>query len=204
MKNTTKPSCSRNGCRTNSRRPSLIDKEQARGQQIAALKTYHQTDRHAEVDALIAQLTALPEWQAARSIATTISGPFEFPTAGIIAAAQTAGKAVYLPRVMPKRQMAFLPYTGMDALVRSKFGLLEPAYDEALVNQTPDLVVVPGLAFTADTQRRLGFGGGYYDRFLSTYPGTTVAMALPVQAVPTAFWPEESFDVPLQHVLTLA
>lgn len=100
--------------------------------------------------------------------------------------------------------MVFLPYTDQAALVKSKFGLLEPVYDAKLVNQTPDLVVVPGLAFAADTHRRLGFGGGYYDRFLSTYPNVTVAMALPVQDVPTAFWPEEAFDVPLQHILTLS
>jgi 5-formyltetrahydrofolate cyclo-ligase len=151
----------------------------------------------------VTKLTQLPEWQAAHTIATTVSGPFEVATAGVIAAAEAAGKQVLLPRVMPKRQMAFMPNPGADKLVRSKFGLLEPAFNAKLQNNAPDLVVVPGLAFAQDTHKRLGFGGGYYDRFLSTFAGTTVALALPVQDVPTAFWPIEDFDISLQHILTI-
>lgn len=145
----------------------------------------------------------MPEWQNARTIATTISGPFEVDTSGIIKAARATGKTVYLPKVMPKRQMAFMPHPGQDQLVKSKFGLLEPPYDESLMNQQVDLVVVPGLAYALDSHKRLGFGGGYYDRFLSQFKGTTVAMALPPQAFTTAFWPTEDFDVPLEHIITL-
>ncbi|KRM56206.1 5-formyltetrahydrofolate cyclo-ligase [Lacticaseibacillus sharpeae] len=180
-----------------------MDKQSARGQQIAALKNYPQDLRATETAAIIAQLTALPAWQAAQTIATTISGPFEFGTAGVIAAAEKAGKAILLPRVMPKRQMAFMPYRGQDKLIRSKFGLLEPAYDEATMNNAPDLVVVPGLAYALDSHKRLGFGGGYYDRFLAQYTGTTVALALPIQAFDTSFWPEDEFDIALQHIITL-
>ncbi|WP_230678600.1 5-formyltetrahydrofolate cyclo-ligase [Lacticaseibacillus zhaodongensis] len=180
-----------------------IDKASARKQQIAALKAYPQAKRERETEQLVRNLLASPEWQAAESIACTISGPFEVATSGVIAAAQTAGKTVYLPKVMPKRQMAFMPHPGDDRLIRSKFGLLEPAYDQALVNQQPDLVVVPGLAYELSSGKRLGFGGGYYDRFLSQYQGATFALALPPQVFATAFWPTESFDVPLQHIITL-
>lgn len=166
------------------------------------MKNYPQAQRDHDTDCLIEKLTALPQWRTASTIATTISGPFEVATGGVIAAAQAAGKQILLPRVMPKRQMAFMPYTGMDALIRSKFGLLEPAFSATLKNNAPDLVVVPGLAFAADTHKRLGFGGGYYDRFLSTYAGATMALALPVQDVPTAFWPTEDFDIALQTIIT--
>lgn len=96
-----------------------------------------------------------------------------------------------------------MPNPGPDKLIRSKFGLLEPAFAADLQNNAPDLVVVPGLAFARNTRKRLGFGGGYYDRFLSTFAGTTVALALPVQDVPTAFWPIDEFDISIQHILTL-
>jgi 5-formyltetrahydrofolate cyclo-ligase len=179
-----------------------MDKKTARGQQIGRLKSYPADQRAAETAIIIQRLTELPEWQAAKSIATTISGPFEFNTNGVIEAAEATGKTVYLPKVMPKRQMAFMPNPGDSELIRSKFGLLEPAYDAATMNNAPDLVVVPGLAYALDTHKRLGFGGGYYDRFLAQYSGTTVALALPIQLTPSAFWPEDAFDIPLQHILT--
>ena len=180
-----------------------INKTNARAQQIAALKAYPTAQRERETAQLVAQLTAMPAWRNAQTIATTISGPFEVATAGIIAAAQSGGKQVLLPKVMPKRQMAFMPYTGKDDLVRSHFGLLEPAYDAATVNNEPDLVVVPGLAYAMDTHLRLGFGGGYYDRFLAKYRGVSVSLALPVQTNVTAFWPTEDFDIPLQNIITI-
>lgn len=202
MNKTTKPSFCKNGSKPNCRR-SPIDKASARQQQIAALKAYPQTQRDQETAALIQQLSELPEWQAAQTVATTVSGTFEVATTGIIAAAETAGKQVLLPRVMPKRQMAFMPHPGADKLIRSKFGLLEPAFSASLQNNAPDLVIVPGLAFARDSHKRLGFGGGYYDRFLSSFTGTTVALALPVQDVATAFWPVDTFDISIQHILTV-
>ncbi|WDF83803.1 5-formyltetrahydrofolate cyclo-ligase [Lacticaseibacillus pabuli] len=180
-----------------------MKKSDARAQQIAALKAYPQPQRDRETTDLVKQLIGLEAWHHARTIATTVSGPFEVATGGIIAAAQAAGKQVLLPKVMPERQMAFMPYNGMTSLVRSNFGLLEPAYDEQTVNNAPDLVIVPGLAYAMDTHVRLGFGGGYYDRFLAKFHGVSISLALPIQQVQTAFWPVEGFDMPLQQILTI-
>lgn len=63
-----------------------------------------------------------------------------------------------------------------------------------------DLVIVPGLAFTKNGAR-LGFGAGYYDRFLENYTGKTVALALSRQ-VKNAL-PIESHDQRIQEVLTI-
>lgn len=178
------------------------NKRDARQQQIAALRALPAEQRQTETEALWAQLRALPEWQAARTIATTISGGFEVDTSGVIVAAVADGKDVVVPKTMPHRQMAFLPFTSREALVKSDFGLLEPPYQPELVNNAPDLVVVPGLAYTRTSRYRLGFGGGYYDRFLAGYHGTTVALALSVQIRPENAWPHDTFDVPLQHIIT--
>ena len=153
--------------------------------------------------ALLKQLQALPAWQNAQSIGVTVSSPIEVPTAPIIAAAQLAGKQVLLPRCMPQRQLAFLPDPGVDARIVSKFGIPEPAYDEALVNDQPDLLLVPGIAYALDSHYRIGFGGGYYDRFLKRYHGNTVTLAAPVQVYETAQWPIEAFDVALGTILTV-
>lgn len=160
-----------------------------------------QLKTRAEGIQLLKQLQETPEWKNAQSIATTVSAPFEVPTTPIIEAAQAAGKTVYLPKTMPHRQMAFLPFTSSEDLVRSSFGIPEPVYDEKLVNQTPDLVIVPGLAFAEDSNYRVGFGGGYYDRFLAKYPGKTVALVPSAMHFDSADWEIKEHDIKIQRLI---
>lgn len=176
------------------------EKKTFRTAQIARLQA-EAAQTQAAIDRLLPQLLALPAWQAAVTIGVTVSNGFEVPTAPIIEAAQAAGKTVLLPRCMPHRQLAFLPDPGPTARIKSKFGIPEPAYDEALVNNQPDLLLVPGIAYAEDTHARIGFGGGYYDRFLQHYRGHTVTLAAPAMRYATAQWPVEPFDVRIQTLL---
>ena len=88
-----------------------------------------------------------------------------------------------------------------DRLVVSKFGIPEPAYDAALVNQTPDLVIVPAIAFDCQTHNRIGFGAGYYDRFLAGYHGATVALVPTVMKYDAAQWPLEEHDIKINQLI---
>ncbi|WP_059074467.1 5-formyltetrahydrofolate cyclo-ligase [Companilactobacillus pabuli] len=178
----------------------MIDKKALRQQQIKRLSE-NQAQTKTEGLELLKKLIELPEWKNAQSIATTVSSPMEVPTTPIIQAAQEAGKKVYLPKTMPHRQMAFLPFTSSDDLVVSKFGIPEPEYNEELVNQTPDLVLVPGLAFAKDTNYRVGFGGGYYDRFLAKYPGKTVTLVPSTMLFETADWEIDKYDIKIQKLI---
>lgn len=179
-----------------------MNKRDFRNAQIDRL-TAHQLETAEASAALLDKLVQSDVWQQARTIATTVSSPIEVATQPLIAAAQAAGKQVYLPKTMPHRQMAFLPDPGPEQRITSAFGIPEPAYEAALQNQTVDLVIVPGIAFARDSHYRVGFGGGYYDRFLAQYPGHTVSLVAPVQLFDTAEWDVESFDIPLQQLITL-
>jgi 5-formyltetrahydrofolate cyclo-ligase len=178
------------------------EKKAFREQQIAKLQAQAQATQAAG-EGLLAKLTQLPSWQAAKTVGMTVSNPFEVPTAPIMAAALAAGKQVLIPRCLPKRQMAFLPDPGPGQRIKSAFGIPEPAYDEAQVNDQPDLLIVPGIAYALDTHARIGFGGGYYDRFLQRYQGPTVVLAAPVMAYATAAWPVEDHDVKIDQILTI-
>jgi len=176
-----------------------MNKSEFRQAQLARLKA-HAAETQAAGANLLQQLLALPLWQHAQSIATTVSSPIEVPTGPLIDAAKAAGKTVYLPKTMPKHQLAFLPDDGPS--ITSKFGIPEPAFDETKQNQNVDLIIVPGIAFSVDCHYRLGFGGGYYDRFLAQYAGPTVSLVAPVQQFATAQWPVEIFDWPIDTLIT--
>ena len=74
------------------------------------------------------------------------------------------GKIVLLPKVTGDN-IIFLKYTKGDLLEKSSFNVLEPTINNNQYNEDIPLVIVPGLAFDKDNNR-LGYGKGYYDRFL--------------------------------------
>lgn len=182
--------------------PLNLEKKAFRETQIKKMQHAAQETTQA-APALLAQLMALPQWQQAKTVGVTVSSPIEVPTEPIMRAALAAGKTVLLPKCMPHRQMAFLPDPGADQRIKSSFGIPEPAYDAELVNNQPDLLIVPGIAYAKDTHARIGFGGGYYDRFLAQYQGPAVTLAAPVMVYETAQWPVEPFDILLDTVLTI-
>ncbi|WP_261809421.1 5-formyltetrahydrofolate cyclo-ligase [Levilactobacillus humaensis] len=178
----------------------MATKANLRQQTIQALKQLSPAKREMGAQSLYEQLFALPEWQQATTIATTISTDLELSTAAIIAAAQQAGKTVAVPQTLPARQMAFHTLTADTHLVKTAFGLMEPEDGEIILPANFDLLVVPGLLY-AQSGERVGFGGGYYDRYLPRTTGTKVALAFSVQQVSAPTWQVDPFDVILDRVL---
>ena len=109
-----------------------------------------------------------PYFQEADHLCIYMSYNGEVGTDGIIRRATASGKRVWIPRVDGK-DMEFYELRNRQELVRSSYGILEPPKG----NQPLDmqdfqncLMIMPGVAF--DRQKnRIGYGGGYYDRYLS-------------------------------------
>ena len=137
------------------------------------LRKRRQLPGRPEKDRAIFQvITALPQYRQARRLYLYVSTGEEPDTRRLLLAALQAGKEVYAPRCLERPgEMAFLRITGEEDLAPGKFGIYEP--DPRRCPPAPEgeegLCLVPGLAFDR-SGFRLGYGKGYYDRFLAAHP----------------------------------
>ncbi|MFH2040161.1 MAG: 5-formyltetrahydrofolate cyclo-ligase [Chloroflexota bacterium] len=105
-----------------------------------------------------------------------------------------------IPRIQPHGHMDFHPYVP-GRLIRHRYGMLEP--DPALPVIPADqveLVLTPGLAYDRHGWR-LGYGGGFYDRFLSRQH-TLVSLGVTYQALLLPDLPHLEYDVPVKYLVT--
>lgn len=138
----------------------------------------------------------------ASCICCYISLRSEMPTPGLIVRAIECGKTVIVPKVFGENLRFFRIKNLTDDLARGTFGVLEPNADcEEFPATAADVCLVPGIVFDRHGNR-IGYGKGYYDRFLSALPKTipTLGLAFDLQvfdSIPCA--PE---DVPVQNLVT--
>ncbi|MGO3411663.1 MAG: 5-formyltetrahydrofolate cyclo-ligase [Leuconostoc falkenbergense] len=177
----------------------MINKSEQRQLQKEALKTLSIHQKQTESNRLYQLLFETAAWQEAGTIAVTLSMPIELDTAPIIEAAWSANKKTVVPKIV-NHQMIFVPFDDGSSLQTGQLSIREPVTEVAVSANKIDLVIVPGLAFTR-SGARLGFGAGYYDRFLVNYTGKTIALALSPQIKQNI--PIEAHDQLIQEVLTV-
>lgn len=117
------------------------------------------------------RLQGLYQYKNAKTLLTFVSTPIEVDTRAIITAALADGKRVAVPRCVDgTREMEFYLIRSLADLAPRTFGVLEPVPEQCvlLTDFSGSISIVPGLAFDLSGYR-LGYGKGYYDRFLSGY-----------------------------------
>ena len=172
-------------------------KAELRKKILQELKALSQEQKQAMDRALTERFSQRPFYQEAKVIATYLSFPHEFQTQGLIDQALKDGKKVLIPKTYPKGRMEFVVYNPQQ-LKKTSFGLLEPQGDLEVVDASQiDLIHVPGLAFTTEGYR-IGYGGGYYDRYLEHFAGHTMSTIYPCQVQEFNL---EDHDIPVQEVL---
>ncbi|BCV22713.1 5-formyltetrahydrofolate cyclo-ligase [Moorella sp. Hama-1] len=180
-------------------------KKQLRKEIIARRNSLTAADREEKSALITRRVLALPVWRQARIIMCYVSFGSEVNTFPLIQAALEQSKRLAVPLCQPEGQSLLaaeiLDFPG--DLCPGTWGILEPR-PEALRPVAPellDLVLVPGVAFDR-SGNRLGYGAGYYDRFLATLrPGArTIALAFTEQIV-TDVYPQ-AHDRPVDMVIT--
>ena len=172
-------------------------KSKLRKQVLQEMKAVPQKQKIVMDQALTERFLNHPFYQEAKTIATYLSFPHEFQTQELIERALKDDKKVLIPKTYPKGRMEFVVYDPQQ-LKKTSFGLLEPQGDLEVVDASQiDLIHVPGLAFTKEGYR-IGYGGGYYDRYLENFAGHSLSTIYPCQVQE---FNSEDHDIPVQEVL---
>ena len=108
------------------------------------------------------------------------------------------GKGLALPKIYGDR-MDFIVVTDLSQVAKGYCGIPEPIHDEPLADDPTALVLMPGMAFDREGHR-MGYGGGFYDKFLEREPNhPTLALCYDFQLLPHL--ETEPHDIPVDTVL---
>lgn len=147
---------------------------------------------------LAEKLYATEQYRNARTVYGYLPYNQEVRTVPMLERALADGKRVAVPKVYGD-EMKFIYMTDLSLVEKSDMGIPEPVADGPLGDDPTALVLMPGLAFTVKGDR-MGYGGGYYDKFLAREPDhPTVALCYDFQMVEDL--PTQDHDIPVDVVL---
>lgn len=174
-------------------------KTNLRKQMKAQLKAMEKDEKRALDHMVCDKLFEVPEIAGADYVYGYMSLSWETGTDEILERLWNMGVRVALPKVLGD-EMEFFHVASQNDLQEGAFHILEPKESCKMVSWPDAPILVPGLAFSKDG-KRLGKGGGFYDKFLSKEPEhKTVALAYEFQL--TDEIPAEEHDRPVDKIVT--
>lgn len=143
----------------------------------------------------------IEEYKNTKTLLAFVSKDIEINTETIIKQALADGKTLALPKCKEENLMDFYIVNHLSQLKEGYYGLLEPDPEKCtmLSDTTDTICLVPGLSFDREGYR-IGFGKGYYDRFLLDYKGVTVGMCY-AKCVQESL-PKGYYDRPIDILIT--
>jgi 5-formyltetrahydrofolate cyclo-ligase len=179
-------------------------KQELRAQGLARRRS--QPDKEDLSRRILAQLLALPEYGAARTVMSYVSLPDEVYTNTLIEHAWADGRRVVVPYCVGSLLQLFV-LERLEELSPGAMGILEPRpelrsrVDRRADPAELDLVVVPGVVFDR-RGGRIGFGKGYYDRLLGRLRPTAAIVALAFECQMVDRLPMFEHDVLMHRIVT--
>jgi len=134
-------------------------------------------------DEIAAAIFKTPRFTEAKRIAFYLAKGSEVDTRVMIFRAMQAGKEVLVP--VTDHKITFVRFKSFEDLKPGKYGILEPQAREAAsggAGSEPDVVIVPGVVFGL-CMHRLGYGKGYYDKYLATSAAYRIGICYDFQVV---------------------
>src|SRR5699024_4205614 len=187
----------------NNKRGGKMDKVELRKNTIHTLKNVSKKE-HKHIEEQLQETVFQTElWKNSQTVGITISQDgIEWDTKQIIEQGWRDGKKIAVPKCFHEnRSMIFYEFQSYDELEVVYFNLKEPIPNEERIvpKNNLDILFVPGVVFDSSGYR-IGFGGGYYDRFLMDYKHVTLSFVSEKQLISRI--PKESHDIPVDYLVT--
>lgn len=173
-----------------------MTKQQLRTENLK--KRAQSENKEADDEKIRLRLIAQPFYKQAKTVMTYLSYNGEPDTIHLVQAMLADGKNVCAPVCFDKGLMEAFLFRSLAELTPSKMGILEPRKEHRIPPEQIDLVLVPGCGFN-DCGHRIGYGGGFYDRFLPKTPAVTCGLFY--ERLKTDF-NQEKTDISLQFIIT--
>jgi 5-formyltetrahydrofolate cyclo-ligase len=141
----------------------------------------------------------------ANNIGCYLSTEYEVSTDTIISSAHKTNKNLYVPKIKQGHAMDFVKMTLNSNMVKNRYGIHEPLYEDIIDANKLDIVLVPIVAFD-EKKNRIGMGGGFYDRKFKYIKNTKkkypllIGVAFECQKVKKI--KPENWDVKLSAIVT--
>lgn len=154
-----------------------IKKNELRNQILEERSSLSLSDKKISDEAIAKRLLTQMVVSNAKSIFCYISTAEEIDTIQLINSWLQDGKEIFIPKVEKNRELTLHQFKNWSSLSYSSFSILEPISNENIIKniENIDLIIVPCLG-SDFTCHRLGYGGGFYDTFLSKSSATTIAL----------------------------
>lgn len=148
------------------------------------------------------KIRGLDEYKSAKTIAIYKSFSSEVDNTELISKAFGDKKIIVLPKI-EKSDMNFYKITPNSKLIKNKFGIEEPEYNEEnlIKKDSIDLAIIPGLCFDKE-KNRLGFGKGYYDKYLENSKFITIGICFDEQVLKKELLPINNHDKKMDYIIT--
>lgn len=177
-----------------------IMKKQIRREMIKKRRDLSVKERERLARACTKRVLELEMFQTAKTILVYMSYNGEMMTDYLIDEARKRGKIVAAPTVLGEN-MEFYAFSSEEEFVADRHGILEPIpSEEKKVKDEEGLIIMPGVAFD-EQKNRVGYGGGFYDRYLKEHPRLQkIAIAYDFQVMDSV--PTEEFDEKADWIVT--
>ena len=188
-----------------------MNKKELRREVLVRRNELLESDRKEKSGSIAEKVIDLQEFRESNTVLLYNSIRSEVETMDIIQEANRLGKNIYLPRVMGDKMEFFLMSEKTEYEI-SKYGICEPIPESTDVyvpkGEDEVFVLVPGAVFD-EVGNRIGYGGGYYDKYLKSFIDRkrykkmcVVAVAYDCQIVGLKEIENESHDVKMDYVIT--
>lgn len=146
------------------------------------------------------KVLASNNYKVCKRVFTYVNTEAEIKTIDIIKSALDDNKIVAVPKILEAKKMIFVEIKSLNDLSVGSFNILEPISSNEILSDFETIFLVPGLVFDSQNYR-IGYGGGYYDRYLSQANSLAkIGLAYKFQIIDQIS--KDKYDIPVDFVIT--